>query len=329
MAEMTFRDALRQALREEMLRDEGVLLMGEDIGVYGGCFQVTKGLLDEFGSERVMDMPISESGFVGAAVGAAVMGMCPVVELQFADFLAIALDQLINSAAKMRYMHAGRASVPMVVRMPFGAGRTAGVHHSQSPEAWALNVPGLKIVMPSTPADAKGLLKTSIRDPNPVLFFENKLLYGTKGEVPDGNHLIPMGKARIPRTGTDTTVVALGLMVREALQAAEVLATEGIEIEVVDPRTLRPLDVETIVKSVTKTTRLVIVHEAPQFGGVGAEIAAQVAKEAFGYLDAPIERVAAPETPVPFSTVLENFYIPNTDKIVETVKNLVSGSPVW
>jgi pyruvate dehydrogenase E1 component beta subunit len=326
MAEITFRDALRQAMREEMLRDESVFLMGEDIGVYGGCFQVTKGLLEEFGPERVMDTPISEAGFVGAAVGAAMMGMRPVVELQFADFLAIALDQLINSAAKMRYMHGGRASVPMVVRMPFGAGRTAGVHHSQSPEAWALNAPGLKIVMPSTPSDAKGLLKTSIRDPNPVLFFENKLLYGVKGDVPDGDHLVPMGKARILRSGTDVTVVALGLMVREALQAAERLVSENIEIEVLDPRTVRPLDIDTIVESVMKTTRLVIVHEAPQFGGVGAEIAAQAAKEAFGYLDAPIERVAAPETPVPFNPILEEFYMPNADKIVDAVKGIIAGS---
>jgi len=326
MAEITFRDALRQAIREEMLRDESVFLMGEDIGVYGGCFQVTKGLLEEFGPERVMDTPISESGFVGAAVGAAVMGMRPIVELQFADFIAIALDQLINSAAKMRYMHGGRASVPMVVRMPFGAGRTAGVHHSQSPEAWALNAPGLKIVMPSTPADAKALLKTSIRDPNPVLFFENKLLYGVKGEVPDGDHLMPMGRARAARTGTDVTVVALGLMVREALQAAEKLASENIEVEVLDPCTLRPLDIDTIVESVMKTMRLVIVHEAPQFGGVGAEIAAQIAKEAFGYLDAPIERVAAPETPVPFNPILEEFYMPNADDIVAAVKGIIAGS---
>ena len=322
MTELTFRDAIRQAMIEEMTHNPNVLMMGEDIALYGGSFQVTRGLLDQFGPDRVIDTPISESGFVGAAVGAAVMGLSPVVELQFADFLPIAMDQLINSAAKMRWTHGGQATVPLVIRLPFGAGRTTGVHHSQSPEAWCMNVPGLKIVMPSTPADAKGLLKTSIRDPNPVLYFENKLLYGTKGEVPDGEYFVPLGKAEVKRQGSDVTIVALGLMVREALNAAKQLEETGIEAEVVDPRTIRPLDIETIVTSVKKTTRLVIVHEAPSFGGVGAEIAAQVSCEAFGYLDAPIIRVTAPETPVPFSPALERLYLPDASRIIAAVRGL-------
>lgn len=322
MTKITYRDALRIAMREEMLNDNCVVLMGEDIGFYGGCFQVTKGLIEEFGLDRVIDTPLSEFGFVGAAVGAALLGMRPVVELQFADFIAISSSQLINSAAKMRYAHNGKASIPMVIRLPFGAGRTAGMHHSQSPEAWCLNVPGLKIVMPTSPYDAKGMLKTAIRDPNPILFFENKLLYGTKGEVPDGEYLVPFGKAKICRTGTDVTVVALGLMVRESLKAAERLASENIQVEVVDIRSLRPLDISTIIELVMKTSRLVIVHEAPRFGGVGAEIAAQVNEEAFGYLDLPIVRVAAPETPVPMSPVLENAYVPNADQIINAIKGM-------
>jgi len=323
MSKLTFREALRSAIREEMSRDKNVFLLGEDIGFYGGCFQVTKGLIDEFGADRVMDTPLSESGFVGAAIGAALLGMRPIVELQFADFLPIASDQLINSAAKLSYMHNGLANVPLVIRLPFGAGRTAGIHHSQSPEAWCLNIPGLKIAMPTTPFDAKGMLKAAIRDPNPVLFFENKLLYGVSGEVPDKENLIPFGKAIIRRPGKEVTVVACGFMVREALKAAEKLAYENIKIEVVDPRSLRPLDIDTIVQSVKKTSRLAIVHEAPSFGGIGAEIATQVSKEAFGYLDAPIERVTAPETPVPMSPVFENIYMPNADRIIEAIKNMM------
>lgn len=322
MTEMTFRDAIRQAMIEEMINNPNVFLMGEDIGLYGGCFQVTKGLIDQFGEDRVLDTPISESGFVGAAIGAAVMGLSPIVELQFSDFLAISFDQMINSAAKMRYVHGGKASVPMVLRLPFGAGRTSGVHHSQSPEAWCINIPGLKIVMPSSPYDAKGLLKTSIRDPNPILFFENKLLYGVKEDVPEEEFFIPLGKATIKRSGSDITIVALGLMVREALKAAKQLEELNIDTEVIDVRTIRPLDIETIVTSVIKTTRFVIVHEAPGFGGVGAEIAAQVSSEAFGYLDRPILRVTAPETPVPFSPVLEQLYLPDASRIVSAVRSL-------
>lgn len=323
MREITFREALREALVEEMRRDTAVILMGEDIGKHGGSFKVTEGLLDEFGPMRVIETPISESGFMGAAVGAAMLGMRPVVEIMFADFLTISMDQIVNNAAKMCYIYDGEMAVPMVIRSPQGAGVRMGVHHSQNFEAWFAHVPGLKVVMPSTPADAKGLLKSAIRDNDPVVFLEHKLLYSSKGPVPEGEHLVPIGKADVKREGSDITVIATSLMVSRALAAADRLDREGISVEVVDPRSLQPLDEETLVASACKTGRVVIVHEAPGPYGAGAEIAAVVGKGAFGYLDMPIERVAAPFVPVPFSPVLEDFVMPKEEQIIAAVKTVL------
>ncbi len=324
MREITFREAMREAIFEEMERDPSVFLMGESIAARGGVYQQVKGVLEKFGEERILDMPISESGFVGTAVGAALLGTRPVVDLQYNDFLPLALDHIINDAAKMRYMYGGKAKVPLVIRTFFGAGTTSGCSHSQSLEAMVLNCPGLKVVMPSTPADAKGLLKSAIRDDDPVVFFEHRLLYATKGEVPDGEYVIPLGEADVKREGRDVTVVATALMVHKALGAAGELSKEGIEIEVLDPRSLLPLDCEALLKSVKKTGRLLIAHEACKTGGMGGEIAAIAAKEAFGYLDAPIERVCAPDIPVPFSPPLENYYIPQKEDIMATVRRMVS-----
>ncbi|MHB1161134.1 MAG: alpha-ketoacid dehydrogenase subunit beta [Chloroflexota bacterium] len=320
MKELTYREALHDALDEEMRRDGSVFLMGEDIGKHGGTFKVTQGLLEEYGPSRVLETPISESGFMGAAVGAAMMGMRPVVEIMFVDFMTIPMDQIVNNAAKMCYIYDGDISVPMVIRAPQGAGVRMGVHHSQSFEAWFAHVPGLKVVMPSTPADAKGLMKSAIRDNNPVMFLEHKLLYSIKGPVPEGEHLVPIGKADVKREGSDVTVVATSLMVHRALAVAERLQSEGISVEVVDPRSLQPLDEETLVSSACKTGRVVIVHEAPAPYGAGAEIATVINRGAFGYLDMPIERVTAPFVPVPFSPGLEDFVIPKEDQIVAAVK---------
>lgn len=322
MARITMREAVRLALDEEMARDKDVFMLGEDIGRYGGTLQVTLGLWDKYGDERVIDTPISESGIVGAAVGAAMMGMKPVVEIMFSDFLPLVADQLVNTAAKICYSYDGEMSVPLVIRAPFGAGTRSGMQHSQSLEAWFAGTPGIKVVMPSSAYDAKGLLKAAIRDCNPVVFLEHKLLYGSRSEVPESDYLIPLGKAEIKRTGKDVTIIACGMMVLKAMAAAETLSKENIEAEVLDLRSIRPLDKETIIKSVTKTGRLVIVHEANLTGGIGGEIAALAAKEAFGYLDAPIERVAAPDTPVPFSPTLEDFYIPNEEAILRAVRGL-------
>ncbi len=321
---ITFRDAIREALIEELERDREVFLMGEDIQSYGGPFRITEGLAARFGKDRLLDMPISESAFVGAAMGAALMGMRPVVELMFSDFLPLVMDQLVNHAAKMRYSYAGKATVPMVLRAPFGAGTSAGLQHSQSLEAWVMHSPGLKVVMPTTPADAKGLLKTAIRDDDPVVFLEHRLLYATKGEVPAGDYTVPLGKAAISREGSDVTVVATAMMVHKALEAAGQLAREGVEVEVIDLRSLVPLDEEAIIRSVTKTGKLLVVHEACRTGGMAGEIAAIVAKEAFGYLDAPIERITAPDTPVPFSAPLEKFFIPQTPEIVARIRKMIS-----
>ncbi|MEM2464384.1 MAG: dehydrogenase E1 component subunit alpha/beta [Candidatus Bathyarchaeia archaeon] len=322
--EVSFGEALNEALKEEMRRDPSVILLGEDLGPdtigpsRGGLWPPTKGLCDEF-PDRVIGTPISESVIVGAAVGAALLGMRPVAEIMFADFLTIAMDQIVNVAAKMRYNYGGKASVPIVIRAPFGAGASMGLHHSQSPEAWFLNVPGLKIVMPSTPYDAKGLLKASIRDDDPVIFFEHKMMYGLRGRIPTGEYMVPLGKADIKREGDDVTIIATGLMVHKALAAAEILEKRNISVEVIDPRTLLPLDEDTILSSVKKTGKIVIVHEAPVTGGFGAEVAALIAEKALGYLDAPIVRVGAPFTPVPFSPPLEKFYIPDENKIMEAV----------
>jgi pyruvate dehydrogenase E1 component beta subunit len=322
--QITYREALREALREEMSRDPSVFLLGEDIGRYwGGAFKVTEGLAEEFGDERVRDTPISESIIVGTAVGSAITGMRPVAEIMFGDLTALAMDQIANQAAKIRYMFGGQAKCPMVVRTPFGAGVNIASHHSQSLEAWFMHVPGLYVAVPSTPKDAKGLLKSALRGENPVFFCEHKLLYSIKGEVPEDDYLVPFGVADIKREGTDVTVVATLYMVHKALAAAQTLAQDGISVEVIDPRTLTPLDKTTIVKSVKKTGRVVVVSEDCKTTGVSAEIAAVVAEEALDYLDAPIKRVTGADTPIPFSPTLEQFVIPNEKSIVKAVKEVV------
>lgn len=324
MREITVRDALREALREEMQRDKAVFLLGEDIGRYwGGAFGVTKGLAEEFGDERVRDTPISENAIVGVGIGAAITGMRPVAEIMFGDLTALAMDQICNQAAKIRYMFGGQASVPLVVRTPFGAGVNIASHHSQSLEAWFMHTPGLLVAVPSTPYDAKGLLKTAIRGNDPVLFVEHKLLYPVKGVIPEDDYILPFGVADVKREGKDITIVATLFMVHKALAAAEQFREEGISVEVVDLRTLTPLDKQTIVKSVRKTGRLVIVSEDAKTAGVSSEIAAVVAEEALDYLDAPIRRVAEPDTPIPFSPALEKTVIPDEKSIVRAVKETV------
>jgi pyruvate/2-oxoglutarate/acetoin dehydrogenase E1 component len=324
MKEVTVRDALREALREEMQRDKNVFLLGEDIGRYwGGAFGVTKGLAEEFGDERVRDTPISESAIVGVAVGAAITDMRPVAEIMFGDLVALAMDQICNQAAKIRYMFGGQASAPLVVRAPFGAGVNIASHHSQSLEAWFMHTPGLFVAVPSTPYDAKGLLKTAIRGSNPVFFVEHKLLYPLKGMIPEEDYTLPFGVADVKREGSDVTVFATLIMVHKALAAAEKLNKEGISVEVIDPRTLTPLDKAAIVKSVKKTGRIVIVTEDCKTAGVSAEIAAVVAEEAVDYLDAPIKRVAEPDTPIPFSPPLEQFVIPDEKSIIKAVRETV------
>ena len=322
MPNMTFAQALNDAHKVEMERDPKIYVAGEDVGVYGGIFGVTAGLLDQFGDKRVKDTPITESAIVGTAVGAATVGLRPVIELMFVDFIGVALDQLYNQAAKMKYMFGGKARIPMVMRASCGAGIGAAAQHSQCLEALFMHLPGLKVVMPSTPYDAKGLLIEAIRDDNPVVFLEHKLLYALEGEVPDWIYTIPFGQVDIKREGKDVTVVATAKMVHTALSAAEKLAADGISVEVVDPRTLCPLDEEGIIESVKKTHRLVIVHEEVKFAGSGAEISAMVAEKAFDYLDAPILRVAAPFCPVPFSAPLEQAFIPSEEKIIEAVRKV-------
>jgi len=325
--EMTYAEAVRETLRAEMQRDPRVFLMGEDIGVYGGAFGVTKGLVEEFGEERVRDTPISEAAIAGCAIGAALTGMRPVAEFQFSDFMAIGMDQIVNQGAKIRFMFGGKAKVPAVLRAPLGSGTGAAAQHSQSLEAWFAHVPGLKVVLPATPADVKGLLTAAIRDDNLVIFLEHKLLYKMKGPVPTGEYLIPLGQADVKRAGRDLTIVALSIMVPRALAAAERLAQEGIEAEVVDPRTLRPLDAETIIASACKTGRVLVVHEAVETGGFGGEIVARIAaSEAFYYLDAPIRRLAGAEVPIPYNPILERAAVPQEDDIVAAARALVRGS---
>jgi acetoin:2,6-dichlorophenolindophenol oxidoreductase subunit beta len=333
---LSIAEALREALREEMQRDERVILLGEDIGIkggFGGAFTVTLGLSDEFGSHRVLDTPISEAGFTGIAIGAALGGLRPVADVQYGDFLFLAMDQLANHAAKMRYMSGGKLRVPMVMRAPVGA-TTRGAQHAQSLESYFIHVPGLKVACPSTPYDAKGLLKTAIRMDDPVIFFEHKLLYGSKGSrkesgglevfgtVPEEEYLLPFGQAKRVRQGRDVTIVANLLMVHKSMLAAKSLAEQGIEVEVIDVRTLVPLDWETVFESVSRTGRLVIVHEDTLTGGWGAEVAARVADSCIGYLQGPIRRVTAPDTPVPFAPVMENFFVPSVEKIVQAVKEV-------
>jgi pyruvate/2-oxoglutarate/acetoin dehydrogenase E1 component len=324
MRKIAYRDALREALREEMCRDPSVFLLGEDIGrCWGGAFKVTNGLAEEFGDDRVRDTPISESAIIGTAVGAAITGMRPVAEIMFGDLTALAMDQIANQAAKIHYMFGGQAKCPLVIRTPFGAGVNIASHHSQSLEAWFMHVPGLYVAAPSTPYDAKGLLKTAIRGNNPVFFCEHKLLYPVEGEVAEEEYTIPFGMADVKKEGSDATIVATLYMVHTALKAAMTLEKEGISAEVVDPRTLTPLDKHAIMRSVKKTGRIVIVSEDCKTAGVSAEIAASVGEEALDYLDAPIKRLAEPDTPIPFSPSLEQYVIPNEKTIIKAVKEVV------
>ena len=320
---VTYLEAISQALDEEMSRDERVFLMGEDIGAYGGAFKITEGFLQKYGDRRVLDTPLAESGIVGAAIGAAMMGLRPVVEMQFADFISCAFDQIIEVAAKNHYRW--NAPVPMVIRAPFGGGVHGGPFHSECPEGWFFHSPGLKLVAPSTPYDAKGLLKAAIRDPNPVIYFEHKFLYRRiKAVLPTEDYIVPIGKAEVKRTGSTISVITYGAMVHLALEAATGLERENIQLEVVDLRTLIPLDKETIYESVRKTGKAVMLHEDNKTGGIGAEIAALLAEECFDYLDGPILRVAAPDTPVPFSTPMEEFFLPKVSDIVAAARTLAA-----
>ena len=321
--EQFYSEALRDALRLEMQRDPRILVMGEDIAEHGGAFQVTAGLLAEFGPDRIRQTPISEIGIVGAGVGAALTGLRPVVELMYIDFSGLAIDQIVNQAAQNRFMFGGQARVPLVVRTQGGSGRGNAAQHSKSLEAWFTHVAGLKVVMPATPADAKGLLAAAIRDDDPVMFIEHKLLYRTKGPVPEGEHVVPLGKADVKREGSDLTIVTWSREVLFALEAAEKLAAEGVDAEVIDVRSLVPLDREAILASVRKTRRLLVVHEAIKRGGYGGEIAALVAEEAFDDLDAPPRRLAGVETPIPYAAHLERGVIPQVEDIVRVAKELV------
>ncbi len=323
MPDVTFVESLRMTLKEEMERDPSLMLIGEDIGRYGGIFGVTKGLLEEFGPHRVRSTPISESAIIGSALGAAMTGIRTVAEIMYVDFTTCAMDQIVNQVAKMRYMSGGKAKIPLVIRTQAGGGRGNAAQHSQSLEALFLHIPGLKIVMPSTPYDARGLLKTAIREENPVMFIEHKLLYATKGFIPDGEFLIPFGQADVKRKGKDVTVIAISYMVTKALRAAERLAEEGVDVEVIDLRTLVPLDLETLLQSVRKTNRVVIVHEGCRRGGIGAEIACNIMEEAFDFLDAPIQRVGALNVPIPYSEPLENAVIPSEEEIATAVKKVL------
>lgn len=325
MRELTYAEAIREAMSEEMRRDDNVIFIGEDIGVYGGAFGVSVGMFEEFGPKRVRDTPISEAAIAGTAVGAATTGLRPIAEIMFMDFVTIAMDQIVNQGAKMRYMFGGKAKVPMVVRFPAGSGTGAAAQHSQSLEAWLCHVPGLKVVAPSTPADAKGLLKAAIRDDNPVMFIEQKLLYRKKGMVPDGEHVIELGKADIKKEGSDVTIVTYGRMLERVLNVAEAVAAEGISVEVVDPMTLAPLDKDTIIQSVKKTSRAIVVHEACKTGGFGGEIASMIGEsDAFDYLDAPVLRVAGLDTPVPYNPELEKIIVPSEDQIKEAVYKVMN-----
>jgi pyruvate/2-oxoglutarate/acetoin dehydrogenase E1 component len=326
--EVTYLEAIRQALWEEMERDESVFCLGEDIGAYGGAFQITKGFAERFGEARVLDTPISESCIIGAATGASLLGFRPVVEMQFGDFISCGFDQVVNQAATLRYRYGGRQTVPIVIRCPCGAGVHGGLYHSQLPEAWFAHRPGLKVVAPATPYDAKGLLKAAIRDDNPVIFVEHETLYGARGEVPeDGDQLLRFGEAAIRREGTDVTIVAILRMAQTAQQAAKTLANEhGVEAEVIDPRTLRPLDLDTILDSVRKTNRAVIVEEGWPHGGVGANVAALIQEQAFDHLDAPVQRVTGADVPMPYAKRLEQAAIPHAEHVVSAALATLEGS---
>jgi 2-oxoisovalerate dehydrogenase E1 component beta subunit len=319
MAVLTYIEAVRLAMLEEMQRDPRVFVLGEDVGTYGGAFRATQGFLETFGETRVVDTPISESAIVGAAIGAALMGMRPVAEMQFIDFISCAFDMIVNYAAKTRYRWG--AGVPLVIRGPSGGGVRGGPFHSQSPEATFLNVPGLKIVAPATPTDAKGLLTAAIRDPDPVIYLEHKFLYRRlKEDVPEGDLVVPIGKARLARAGRDVSIVTYGAMVHVALEAALAAARDGIEVEVLDLRTLLPLDEEAILATAVKTGKVIVLHEPTRTGGPGGEIAATIAEKAFEHLDAPVVRVAPPDTPVPYSPPLEDYFLPNADKVGKAIR---------
>ncbi len=322
MSEKSFTKSIVEAMRQEMERDPSVFLAGEDVRV-GGVFGTDAGLFKEFGEERVWDTPITESGIAGLAVGSAAAGLRPIVEIMFMDFVGVCMDQIVNQMAKMKYMFGGKATLPIVVRTHSGAGRSMAAQHSQSLEAWFCHVPGLKVVMPSTPYDAKGLLIASIRDDNPVIFIENKRALALRGEVPDEPYEVPLGVAEVKREGTDITVVATGYLVKDALEVAEEFAGRGVSVEVIDPRTLSPLDMDTIIASVQKTSRAVVAQEAVTFAGFAAEIAASIQERAFDYLDAPVKRVGAPFSPVPFSPVLEQAWLPGKETLTAAIEEIV------
>jgi pyruvate/2-oxoglutarate/acetoin dehydrogenase E1 component len=324
--EITYREAVREAMVQAMREDDSVFLMGEDVGVYGGAFGVSRGMVEEFGEDRVVDTPLSEAGFVGLCVGAALMGMRPIAEIQFSDFITHSMDQLVNQAAKLRYMFGGEGRVPVVVRTPGGAGTGAAAQHSQSLEAWFIHVPGLKVVMPSTPYDAKGLLRAALDDSNPVIFYEHKLLYNRKGEVPEEPYRVPLGEAAVSREGGDVTLVAAGLVHRFALEAADSLADEGIEAEVVDLRTLSPMDHEAVARSIQKTGKLVVVEEDVKTAGWGAEVVARIVEsETFYALDRAPARVAGADVPIPYNKNLEAYVRPSPEKVVEAVRSLLDA----
>jgi len=323
VAPVTYLEAIRQGIWEEMERDSSVFVLGEDVGIYGGAFKVTEGMIERFGDDRVIDTPISESAIVGAAIGAALMGMRPIAEMQFADFISCAFDQITNFAAKCRYRWG--AGVPLVIRGPSGGGVHGGPFHSQNPEMHYVHTPGLKVVAPSTAFDAKGLIKAAIRDEDPVVYFEHKFLYRRiKEELPEGDWIVPLGKADVKRSGKDISVITYGAMVHLALEAAATLANDGIDLEVVDLRTLMPLDKERILDSVKKTNKVILLHEDVRTGGIAGELAAIIAEEAFEYLDGPILRITAPDTPVPYSPPLEEFFLPKTSDIIRVARQLVA-----
>jgi pyruvate dehydrogenase E1 component beta subunit len=326
MRELAYVEALREALRQKMEQDKTVFLIGEDVGIYGGAFGVSAGLLEQFGPKRIIDTPISEAGIAGACVGSALTGMRPVGEIQFSDFIVLAMEQLVMQAAKIRFMFGGKAKVPMVIRLPGGSGTGAAAQHSESLENWLVHIPGLKVVMPSNAYDAKGLLISAIEDDNPVIFYEHKLLYKIKGEVPEEMYRIPLGKSHVVQQGKHLTVVATSVMVSRSLEAAKKLAQEGIELEIIDPRTLSPLDDQPIIESVIKTGKCLIVHEAVKTGGFGGEILSHIVEsKAFGYLEAPIKRLAGKDMPIPYNRNLEAHAVPQIDDIVSEARKLVRG----
>ncbi|HEY8891512.1 MAG TPA: alpha-ketoacid dehydrogenase subunit beta [Clostridium sp.] len=322
MREITFSEATREAMTQEMTRDDKIFIMGEDIARQGGIFGQFRGLPQKFGTERVLDTPISETTIIGAAIGAALAGMRPVADMHFADFMGIAMDEFFNQMAKIRYMFGGQCMLPLVVRAPDGLSIQGAAQHSQSIEAWFMHIPGLKVVAPSNPADAKGLLIAALRDNNPVIYFENKILYKQKGPVPEGDYVVEIGKANVAREGKDVTIVSYSIKMQQAFEVADILEKEGISVEVIDLRTISPIDKETILKSVKKTHRFVVLHEAVKQGGVGAELSAIVAEEAMDYLDAPIVRIGSPFTPVPFAPTLENEYRIKTNDVVDKIRKM-------